>query len=61
MSAPHPVYTIGHSTRTIADFVDLPRVGRVELVVDNRIFKAVATAVRTMIEGDKQDRQRRLM
>ena len=36
MSAPHPVYTIGHSTRSIAEFVELLRVGRVELVVDIR-------------------------
>lgn len=31
-----PVFTIGHSTRTIAQFVDLLRDGRVELVVDIR-------------------------
>ncbi len=36
MSAPHPIYTIGHSTRSIADFVELLKVGRVELVVDIR-------------------------
>ena len=36
MSAPHPIYTIGHSTRSIAQFVELLRVGRVELVVDVR-------------------------
>lgn len=33
-----PVYTIGHSTRTIPEFVDLLRVGRVEVVVDVRSF-----------------------
>ena len=31
-----PVFTIGHSTRTIAEFVDLLRVGAVEQVVDIR-------------------------
>lgn len=31
-----PVYTIGHSTRTIPEFVELLKVGRVELVVDIR-------------------------
>jgi uncharacterized protein (DUF488 family) len=31
-----PVHTIGHSTRTIAEFVDLLRVGGVDLVVDIR-------------------------
>lgn len=31
-----PVYTIGHSTRTIPEFVDLLRVDAVELVVDIR-------------------------
>lgn len=31
-----PVYTVGHSTRTIEAFVDLLRVGRVDLVVDIR-------------------------
>ena len=31
-----PVYTIGHSTRTIVEFVELLRQGRVELVVDIR-------------------------
>jgi uncharacterized protein (DUF488 family) len=35
MSAP-PVFTIGHSTRTIPEFVDLLRHGSVELVVDIR-------------------------
>jgi uncharacterized protein (DUF488 family) len=33
---PHPIYTIGHSTRTIEAFVDLLRAGRVETVVDIR-------------------------
>ncbi len=31
-----PVYTVGHSTRSIAGFVDLLRQGQVELVVDIR-------------------------
>lgn len=33
-----PVYTIGHSTRSIAEFVELLKAGRVELVVDIRSF-----------------------
>jgi uncharacterized protein (DUF488 family) len=36
MAAQQPIYTIGHSTRSIAQFVELLRVGRVELVVDIR-------------------------
>jgi uncharacterized protein (DUF488 family) len=35
MSAP-PVFTIGHSTRSIAEFVELLRVGEVTRVVDVR-------------------------
>lgn len=31
-----PIYTIGHSTKTIPEFVELLRVGQVELVVDIR-------------------------
>jgi len=31
-----PIFTIGHSTRSIAEFVELLRCGRVELVVDVR-------------------------
>jgi uncharacterized protein (DUF488 family) len=31
-----PVFTVGHSTRTIPEFVDLLREGRVDLVVDIR-------------------------
>jgi uncharacterized protein (DUF488 family) len=31
-----PVYTIGHSTRTIPEFVELLQIGNVELVVDIR-------------------------
>jgi uncharacterized protein (DUF488 family) len=31
-----PVYTIGHSTRTISEFVDILRAGPVQLVVDVR-------------------------
>ncbi len=31
-----PVFTIGHSTRTISEFVDLLRAGQVQLVVDIR-------------------------
>ena len=33
-----PVYTIGHSTRSIDEFVELLKAGRVELVVDIRSF-----------------------
>jgi len=33
---PPPIFTVGHSTRTIEDFVDLLRVGRVDTVVDIR-------------------------
>lgn len=33
---PPPFFTIGHSTRTIPDFVDLLRVGQVEMLVDVR-------------------------
>ena len=36
MSERNPIHTIGHSTRTIPEFVDLLRVGNVELVVDIR-------------------------
>lgn len=36
MATPYPIYTIGHSTRSIEDFVQLLRVGPVELVVDIR-------------------------
>ena len=36
LDAPPPVFTIGHSTRSIPEFVDLLRAGRVELVVDIR-------------------------
>ena len=35
-SAELPVYTIGHSTRSIAEFVELLHQGRVELLVDIR-------------------------
>ena len=35
-SAELPVYTIGHSTRSIAEFVELLQQGRVEMVVDIR-------------------------
>ena len=31
-----PIFTVGHSTRTIAEFVDLLRAGAVQLVVDIR-------------------------
>jgi uncharacterized protein (DUF488 family) len=31
-----PVFTVGHSTRTIAEFVELLRAGRVEMLVDIR-------------------------
>lgn len=33
---PRPVYTIGHSTRTIPEFVDLLRLGEVDMVADIR-------------------------
>jgi uncharacterized protein (DUF488 family) len=33
---PLPIFTIGHSTRTIEAFVDLLRVGRADMVVDIR-------------------------
>jgi uncharacterized protein (DUF488 family) len=36
MAAPPPVYTVGHSTRTIAEFVALLRLGEVREVVDIR-------------------------
>jgi uncharacterized protein (DUF488 family) len=36
MSERLPIHTIGHSTRTIPEFVDLLRIGDVELVVDIR-------------------------
>lgn len=36
MPSPPPTYTIGHSTKSIREFVELLRVGRVRLVVDIR-------------------------
>lgn len=36
MPDPRPIYTVGHSTRTIPEFVDLLRAGSVEMVVDIR-------------------------
>ena len=36
MSERLPIHTVGHSTRTIPEFVDLLQVGNVELVVDIR-------------------------
>ena len=36
MNEANPIYTIGHSTRSIADFVDLLRSGPADLVVDVR-------------------------
>ena len=36
---PYPFYTIGHSTRSIAQFVALLRVGEVALVVDIRTVR----------------------
>ncbi|HEY3731025.1 MAG TPA: DUF488 domain-containing protein [Steroidobacteraceae bacterium] len=36
MEPPHPIYTIGHSTRSILQFVELLRIGNVETVVDIR-------------------------
>jgi uncharacterized protein (DUF488 family) len=35
---PKPVFTIGHSTRAIPEFVELLRAGEVELVIDIRSF-----------------------
>ena len=36
MSEQPPIFTVGHSTRSIAEFVDVLRTGRVDLVVDVR-------------------------
>ena len=36
MSDPQPIFTIGHSTRSIPEFVDLLRAGPADLVVDVR-------------------------
>ncbi len=36
MSDPRPIFTIGHSTRSIAEFADLLRAGPADLVVDVR-------------------------
>jgi uncharacterized protein (DUF488 family) len=36
MYEPHSIHTIGHSTRTIPEFVELLRVGNVEMVMDIR-------------------------
>ena len=36
MTAANPIFTVGHSTRPIAEFVELLRIGEVELVVDVR-------------------------
>jgi uncharacterized protein (DUF488 family) len=33
---PSPIYTVGHSTRSIVEFVELLKVGAVEMVVDIR-------------------------
>ncbi len=33
---PNPIYTVGHSTRSIVEFVELLKVGAVEMVVDIR-------------------------
>ena len=38
MAALNPVYTVGHSTRTVAEFVALLQAGNVQLVVDIRSF-----------------------
>ena len=35
-SARLPLYTVGHSTRSIAEFIELLKAGRVEIVVDIR-------------------------
>jgi len=36
MADPRPIFTIGHSTRSIAEFVELLRRGPADLVVDIR-------------------------
>lgn len=36
MSSKPPIFTVGHSTRSIGEFVDLLRLGPVELVIDVR-------------------------
>lgn len=36
MAQPLPIYTVGHSTRSVEEFVDLLRVGSVRLLVDVR-------------------------
>jgi uncharacterized protein (DUF488 family) len=38
MPVDHPIFTVGHSTRSIPQFADLLRCGRVSLVVDVRTF-----------------------
>ncbi len=35
-TAPNPIYTVGHSTRSIVEFVELLKAGAVETVVDIR-------------------------
>ena len=35
-ACPQPIYTIGHSTRSIAEFVDLLRVGSIRRLIDVR-------------------------
>lgn len=35
-AGPYPIYTVGHSTRSVEDFVDLLRVGEVRTLVDVR-------------------------
>jgi hypothetical protein len=44
MYEPHSIHTIGHSTRTIPEFVELLRVGNVEMVVDNGLGSNLNTA-----------------
>lgn len=39
-----PVFTVGHSTRTIPEFVDVLRLGRVDLVVDVRTIPRSRTS-----------------
>ena len=50
MKAP-PVFTVGHSTRTIPEFVDVLRDGQVELVVDVRSIPKSRTNPRYNLEA----------
>jgi uncharacterized protein (DUF488 family) len=50
MSELPPVFTIGHSTRTIPEFVELLRCGPVDLLVDVRSFPRSRTNPQYNIE-----------